>query len=58
MFDVSVDELKRADAYEVADYKRIAVKLDSGISAWVYVNCSVVIVSDAKETSDNCMINS
>lgn len=42
VFDVSIDELKRADAYEVADYKRVAVKLDSGVSAWVYVDCAVV----------------
>ena len=28
----------RADRYEVADYKRIAVRLKSGIEAWVYVS--------------------
>lgn len=30
-------ELKAADAYEVADYKRIEVLLRSGKKAWVYV---------------------
>ena len=43
VFDVSLDELKRADAYEVSDYKRVAVKLDSGVAAWVYVDCGTVV---------------
>lgn len=38
VFDISEEELIRADSYEVSDYKRIMVKLSSGISAWVYVN--------------------
>ncbi len=38
VFDISEEELKRADSYEVSDYKRIKVKLSSGVSAWVYVN--------------------
>ena len=38
VFDVNSDELKQADSYEVADYKRVKVKLDSGISAWVYIH--------------------
>lgn len=37
VFEVSEDELKRADAYEVADYKRIAARLKSGLDAFVYV---------------------
>lgn len=37
VFEISTDELLRADAYEVEEYKRIAVKLDSGKKAWVYV---------------------
>jgi hypothetical protein len=37
VFDVSIEELEHADDYEEADYKRIKVKLDSGIFAWVYV---------------------
>lgn len=37
VFTVSPEELLAADAYEVADYERVAVTLASGISAWVYV---------------------
>ncbi len=40
VFDVSAEELKRADSYEVSDYKRIKVKLSSGVSAWVYVSAT------------------
>lgn len=39
VFDISKEELDKADAYEVDDYKRIQVELRSGIHAWVYVNC-------------------
>ena len=38
VFDISLEELKRADAYEVEDYKRINVQLHSGVNAWVYVS--------------------
>ena len=38
VFNISSEELKRADEYEVEDYKRISVQLQSGINAWVYVN--------------------
>lgn len=44
VFDISEEELKRADSYEVSDYKRIKVKLSSGISAWVYVNTVTEVV--------------
>jgi hypothetical protein len=37
VFEVSEDELKRADIYEVDDYKRIAARLKSGLEAFVYV---------------------
>lgn len=37
-FDVSDAELAQADAYEVADYVRIAVTLASGAEAFVYVD--------------------
>lgn len=37
VFEVSEDELQRADAYEVDDYKRIAARLKSGLDAFVYV---------------------
>jgi hypothetical protein len=37
VFRITPEELAAADAYEVADYKRIEVTLKSGITAWVYV---------------------
>lgn len=37
VFAVTPEELAHADAYEVADYKRVSVRLVSGIDAWVYV---------------------
>lgn len=44
-FKVSAEELKEADKYEVAAYKRISVALRSGVRAWVYV--------DARSTPPN-----
>ena len=38
VFDVSDDELARADDYEVDAYRRVAVTLASGMQAWVYVD--------------------
>jgi Gamma-glutamyl cyclotransferase, AIG2-like len=38
VYAVTLDEIQRADAYEVPDYKRVAVVLRSGIHAWVYVD--------------------
>jgi gamma-glutamylcyclotransferase (GGCT)/AIG2-like uncharacterized protein YtfP len=37
VFEITPDELRRADAYEVSDYKRVSVVLASGVQAWVYV---------------------
>jgi gamma-glutamylcyclotransferase (GGCT)/AIG2-like uncharacterized protein YtfP len=37
VFEITADELAAADAYEVADYKRVATPLASGVTAWVYV---------------------
>jgi gamma-glutamylcyclotransferase (GGCT)/AIG2-like uncharacterized protein YtfP len=37
VFEITAAELAAADAYEVSDYKRVLVRLTSGISAWVYV---------------------
>ena len=37
VFQITEQELAAADAYEVADYKRVRVPLASGNSAWVYV---------------------
>ncbi|MEI9993881.1 MAG: gamma-glutamylcyclotransferase family protein [Rhizomicrobium sp.] len=35
--ELTPDELARADAYESAEYKRVAIHLRSGRDAWVYV---------------------
>jgi hypothetical protein len=37
-FFVSEDEIQSADRYEVAAVKRVAVLLQSGVPAWVYVD--------------------
>ncbi len=38
VFKISEEELAQADVYEVDDYKRISVELNSGIKAYVYVH--------------------
>ena len=38
VFAVSADEIQSADTYEVAAVRRIAVVLQSGTRAWVYVD--------------------
>ena len=38
VFDISFEELMQADSYEVSDYKRVKVQLDSGVFAWAYVS--------------------
>ncbi len=40
VFEVTEDDLAAADRYEVADYKRVAVRLRSGIEAFVYVDAA------------------
>ncbi len=37
VFEITPEELAAADEYEVSDYKRIAVRLASGLDAFVYV---------------------
>ena len=37
VFEVTEAEVEAADTYEVSDYKRIGVRLASGVGAWVYV---------------------
>ena len=37
VFEISPDELRAADGYETDAYKRVKVRLRSGIEAWVYV---------------------
>ena len=37
VFKITEADLAAADDYEVSDYKRVAVRLKSGLEAWVYV---------------------
>ena len=37
VFVITAAELEAADRYEVSDYKRVDVRLKSGLRAWVYV---------------------
>jgi gamma-glutamylcyclotransferase (GGCT)/AIG2-like uncharacterized protein YtfP len=37
VFEITEDEMKAADKYEVADYKRVQGNMASGKKAWVYV---------------------
>jgi len=37
VFEITAQELASADTYEVADYKRVAAPLASGVTAWVYI---------------------
>lgn len=37
VFRITEDELHAADAYEVDDYRRVSVRLASGLEAWVYI---------------------
>jgi len=45
VFEVSLDELHRADEYEVEPCRRISVVLQSGRRAWVYVDGRNVAIS-------------
>ncbi|MCW5237786.1 gamma-glutamylcyclotransferase [Verminephrobacter eiseniae] len=38
VFAITPEELRHADSYEVADYRRERITLASGLSAWVYVD--------------------
>ena len=38
VFEISDAELTQADVYEVADYRRVEVTLESGLQAWVYID--------------------
>jgi gamma-glutamylcyclotransferase (GGCT)/AIG2-like uncharacterized protein YtfP len=40
VFEVTDEELGRADRYEVAAYRRVAVTLASGRQAWAYIDAS------------------
>lgn len=38
VYAVTPEEIERADRYEVPEYQRVAVVLESGRRAWVYVD--------------------
>lgn len=40
VFEVSEEELAQADSYEVDDYKRVQVTLETGQKAWAYIDRS------------------
>lgn len=40
VFEVTQNDLEKADAYEVSDYKRVSASLKSGITCWVYVSAA------------------
>jgi gamma-glutamylcyclotransferase (GGCT)/AIG2-like uncharacterized protein YtfP len=42
VFEVSDEELARADRYEVKEYRRFRTRLLSGRDAWVYADARVV----------------
>ena len=37
VFTVTQKELERSDSYEPAEYRRVQVRLKSGLDAWVYM---------------------
>jgi gamma-glutamylcyclotransferase (GGCT)/AIG2-like uncharacterized protein YtfP len=37
VFEITQEELEAADRYEVSDYRRVSVRLKSGVDAWVYL---------------------
>ncbi|WP_440056920.1 gamma-glutamylcyclotransferase family protein (plasmid) [Pseudoalteromonas sp. T1lg65] len=36
VFEITDDELKQADDYEVDDYQRVAATMRSGVKCWIY----------------------
>lgn len=42
VFNMNITEIALADTYEVDAYRRISVTLESGITAWVYVDAQTV----------------
>ncbi|MBE1605857.1 gamma-glutamylcyclotransferase [Actinopolymorpha pittospori] len=41
LFEITEADLAAADDYEVSDYTRVAVRLESGIDAWTYLAVEV-----------------
>lgn len=42
VFEVTYQDLEKADLYEVSDYKRVLAKLQSGLQCWVYVSVNTL----------------
>src|SRR5688572_16887296 len=38
VFSVTMEELRKSDAYEPEGYERVLVQLKSGTNAWIYLN--------------------
>jgi gamma-glutamylcyclotransferase (GGCT)/AIG2-like uncharacterized protein YtfP len=38
VFEITEEELRKSDEYEVRSYRRVSTRLASGITAWVYVD--------------------
>jgi len=36
VFEITEEELRQTDEYEVADYTRVAATFESGKTAWIY----------------------
>ena len=47
VFEVTEDELSRADLFEPTEYKRVTVTLASGATAWVYIDAWSASHNDA-----------
>ena len=37
-YELTTDELQKADAYELPEYRRVSVVLGSGVRTWVYAD--------------------
>jgi hypothetical protein len=46
VFALTADDIQHADTYEVPAVTRVAVVLESGIRAWVYVDARKAVASD------------
>ena len=42
VFEITAAELRAADGYETDDYKRVKLRLRSGVEAWVYVSAAEI----------------
>ncbi|MEG9249742.1 gamma-glutamylcyclotransferase family protein [Arthrobacter sp. Soc17.1.1.1] len=52
VFELSAEELRAADSYEVSDYRRIEVRLQSGVDAWVYIDAAHPVVTGSPVSDD------